>query len=106
MDISSVSPTVLFCLFWTGLLNREKEDERLEETISRVCKSEETKIGKLNNLASLKSMDYRNKYENDTLKEKLNTLRKDPKNKELRDMINYVDDMMATMIACIVVIAN
>jgi len=53
-----------------------------------------------------KLKQYFSKYEANTLKEKLKLMRKDPNNKALKEMIDYVDSMTAAMVACIVVIAN
>lgn len=44
---------------------------------------------------------YFSKHESDELKAKLKELKKDPQNKELAEMINYVSDMITVIIACI-----
>lgn len=44
---------------------------------------------------------YFSKYENDVLKGKLEEIKKNPQNKQLADMINYVSDMTAIMAAFI-----
>lgn len=73
-----------------------QKEELSAHDMSLICILQETK--------SLKQ--YLSKYEKDILKENLKSMRKDPKNKELKEMINYVEAMMAAMVACIVVIAN
>ena len=49
---------------------------------------------------------YFSKYESDVLKAKLREMKKDPQNKQLANMINYVSDMTAVMMACLVTSLN
>ncbi len=49
---------------------------------------------------------YFSKYESDELKAKLKEMKKNPQNKQLADMINYISDIMAVAMACLVISSN
>jgi hypothetical protein len=77
-----------------------QEEEMSVQTMSLACILQETKCLKR----------YLSKYESGMLKETLKSLKKDPQNKELKDMIDYVEEVqmvvVAAMAACVVVIGN
>ena len=49
---------------------------------------------------------YFSKHESDQLKQKLKEMKKDPQNKQLAEMIDYVSDMTAVMAVVIVTSMN
>lgn len=49
---------------------------------------------------------YFSKHESDKLKDKLKEMKKNPQNKLLRDMINYVSDITTVAIACFITNSN
>lgn len=65
------------------------EDEMIPRDISLICILKETK--NLN--------QYFSQYESNKLKTKLKEMKKNPQNKQLADMINYVNDMIVIMAA-------
>lgn len=44
---------------------------------------------------------YFSGYETETLRERLREMKKNPQNKQLAEMINYVNDMMVIIMACV-----
>lgn len=44
---------------------------------------------------------YFSRHESSTLKERLKEIKKNPQNKQLTEMINYVNDMMVVIMACV-----
>lgn len=49
---------------------------------------------------------YFSQYEKDELKAKLKELKKNPRNKQLADMINYVNDITVVALACMMTMPN
>ena len=49
---------------------------------------------------------YLSKHEFDDLKAKLKEMKKNPQNKQLGDMINYVVDLTTMLMACILIVTS
>lgn len=73
-----------------------KDEEIAPHDMALICILKETK--------NLKQ--YFSEHESASLKAKLKEIKKNPQNKQLADMINYVSDMTAVMAACIVTSAH
>lgn len=85
--------------------------DRLIETIkSAVAREGEITPHDMALLCILKESKNLNQYfsgqERDDLKEKLKEIKKNPQNKQLADMVNYVDDMTALIMCCIMTSVN
>lgn len=84
---------------------KEYKDEVVESIKSSVTKDDEITphdAALLSILKETKSLNqYFSKYESDVLKSKLEEIKKNPQNKQLAAMINYVSDMTAIMAAVV-----
>lgn len=73
-----------------------KDEEIAPHDMALICILKETQ--------NLKQ--YFSEHESANMKAKLKEIKKNPQNKQLADMINYVSDMTAVMVACIATSAH
>ena len=88
---------------------REYKESLIAAVKAEIMQKEEWSVHDTSLVCILQRTDsfkqYISKYENKMLKAKWKAMKKDPKNKEVRDMMNYVDDTVAVMTACIITIS-
>lgn len=94
----------------TYIPEKSYKDEVIGIIRSAVTKDEEMTSHDMELIYILKETknlnQYFSKYKSDELKAKLKEMKKNPQNKQLADMINYVSDITAVLMACIVTSSN